>query len=248
MNFFLILTFLFAIGSIFGWGIEVIYRRFVSQKHWVNPGFLTGPALPLYGMSLSILYLLAGVENDISIDRIWVRKLLLFIVMAIAITCLEFLVGELTLRVAKIRLWDYTKCFGNIRGMICPQYSFYWMLMSAIYYFFIHPHILNALNWLAQNLAFSFAIGFFYGIFVIDLAYSAQIIIKIRQFATDREIIVRLEELREDIYHNLEQRKKHHFLLSLHTGRPLSETLEFYREKHFGTDKIKKKIQQHIKH
>ena len=58
MNYFLILTFLFAVGSVTGWCIELIYRRFVSQKHWVNPGFLAGPCLPLYGFSLCILYLI----------------------------------------------------------------------------------------------------------------------------------------------------------------------------------------------
>ena len=168
--------------------------------------------------------------------------------MAIAITCLEYLVGELTLKVTKVRLWDYTNQWGNIRGMICPLYSFFWMVLSAIYYFFIHPQILDALIWLARNLAFSFGIGFFYGIFVIDLTYSAQIIIKIREFAQEREIIVKLEELREDIYYNIHRHTKPHFLLSLHTGRPIREILEQYREQHFDGNRLKEELQKHINH
>ena len=59
MNLFLTLAFLFCIGSVLGWGLEVIFRRFFSAHHWVNPGFLVGPYLPLYGSSLCVLYLLA---------------------------------------------------------------------------------------------------------------------------------------------------------------------------------------------
>ncbi len=246
MNYFLILTFLFAVGSMIGWCIEVIYRRFVSQKHWVNPGFLTGPCLPLYGMSLCILYLLAGFEDDIPGKEIWMRKLILFMIMSFAITCLEYCIGELTLAVTKVRLWDYTEQWGNFRGMICPLYSFFWMMLSAVYYFFIHPHILDALIWLAKNLAFSFAIGFFYGIFVIDLIYSAQILIKIRSFAQEHEIIVKLEELREDIYFNIKQHKKPNFLLSLHTERPIQEMLELYHTRHFDREELKERIQKHF--
>ncbi|MBR0031622.1 MAG: hypothetical protein IJP61_04990, partial [Treponema sp.] len=50
----LVLTFLFFAGSIIGWGIELFWRRFFSknnpEKKWINPGFLTGPYLPLYGL------------------------------------------------------------------------------------------------------------------------------------------------------------------------------------------------------
>ena len=52
MSFILLLAFLFFMGSLTGWGIELLYRRFVSQKKWVNPGFLSGPYLPIYGFGL----------------------------------------------------------------------------------------------------------------------------------------------------------------------------------------------------
>ncbi|MBR2283501.1 MAG: putative ABC transporter permease [Ruminococcus sp.] len=229
MNIFLILTFLFAVGGMTGWGLEVFYRRFVSQKHWVNPGFLTGPCLPLYGEALCILYTLSKLEDHIPVEQLWLRKLILFFIMAAFITMLEYLVGEVMLSLTHVRLWDYTNQWGNIRGMICPLYSFFWMLLSAFYYFFINSHILDALNWLSQNLAFSFGIGFFYGIFVIDLAYSANLMAKISRFADEKQIVVRLEELREEINADIEKRKAK-FLLSLHTERPLREILESYVE------------------
>ena len=230
MSYFLILTFLFAVGSMTGWGIEVIYRRFVSQKHWVNPGFLTGPCLPLYGESLCILYLLSTLEEHIPIDELWLRKLVLFLIMAVAITALEFVVGMVMLSTTHVRLWDYSECWGNIKGVICPLYSFFCMILSALYYFFVNPHILDALAWLSNNLAFSFGIGFFYGIFVIDFAYSANIISKINSYAQEKDITVRLEELREQINYSLEKHKPR-FILSLKTERSYKEVLEEYFEK-----------------
>lgn len=240
MNIFLTLTFLFAVGSMSGWGIEVIYRRYVSQKHWVNPGFLTGPCLPLYGFSLCILHLLAEMENKITVDTEWLKKSILFALMAIAITALEYMVGSIMISFAHVRLWDYSECRGNIRGIICPQYSFYWMLLSAMYYFLIHPHIMDALDWLSHNLTFSFGIGFFYGIFVIDVAYSSHIIIRIRQFAGENQIIVRLEGLRTVIRDSFQQRQPR-FLLSMKSEKPLTEQLEQYKEKLMN---VKKKVQK----
>ena len=229
MNRFIILTFLFAVGGTVGWGIEVIYRRFVSQKHWVNPGFLTGPCLPLYGFSLCILYSMARMESYLSANEVWKQKLLLFILMAIAITALEYVVGRVMISVEHIRLWDYTKCWGNIQGIICPQYSFYWMILSALYYFLVHPHILDALEWLSQNLAFSFGIGFYYGILVLDLVNSAQMINRIRKFAADNQLTIRLEHLREEINYNLQQ-KKPRFLFSMRAEMPFTEALKKYGE------------------
>ena len=55
MSFVLLLAFLFFVGSLTGWVLELFYRRFVSQKKWVNPGFLSGPYLPIYGFGLVLL-------------------------------------------------------------------------------------------------------------------------------------------------------------------------------------------------
>lgn len=57
MQIFLLLALLFMSGSFIGYVIEVFFRRFVSAKRWINPGFLNGPCLPLYGFSLLFLYI-----------------------------------------------------------------------------------------------------------------------------------------------------------------------------------------------
>ena len=51
----LLYMYLFMIGSMSGFWIEVLYRRYVSVKRWVNPGFMKGPWIPLYGFGVVIM-------------------------------------------------------------------------------------------------------------------------------------------------------------------------------------------------
>ena len=56
MSVFLTLAYLFFIGSVFGWVLELFFRKFFSSSNpehkWINPGFCTGPYLPIYGCGL----------------------------------------------------------------------------------------------------------------------------------------------------------------------------------------------------
>ena len=129
MNIFLTLAFLFYIGSLVGWGIEVIFRRFFSsanpQRRWINPGFLTGPYLPLYGFSLCVLYLLAQMEGVLPIQNLFVRKLMLFALMALVVTGVEYITGLIFIKGLHTKLWDYSTQWGNIGGIICPKFTFF---------------------------------------------------------------------------------------------------------------------------
>lgn len=231
----LMLAFLFFVGSTIGWVIELVFRRFFSsnnpERKWINPGFLVGPCIPLYGFSLCILFVLASLESSLQIENAALRKLLLFAVMALCVTALEYIVGLISLKYMKVRLWDYSNNWGNIQGIICPKFSFFWVLLSAAYYFLVHPRILTALDWLSRNLAFSFGLGFFFGVFVVDFVYSSHILVKIRSFARENDIIVRLEELREDIRKNrADRREKTRFFVSMLNGAPLLEQLREYKD------------------
>ena len=70
MNVFLILAFLFFIGSMIGWVLELFYRKMISERKWINPGFLVGPYLPLYGFGLCTFYLLSQINLNRNLDYI----------------------------------------------------------------------------------------------------------------------------------------------------------------------------------
>ncbi|MBQ9719210.1 MAG: hypothetical protein IJV64_00790, partial [Oscillospiraceae bacterium] len=117
----------------------------------------------------------------------------------------------------------------------------FWAILGAVYYFLIHAYILDALRWLANNLAFSFVIGFFFGVFSIDVAYSVHLVSRLKRFAEENGVIVKYENLKAHIHAARERAKlRQRFFFPLHTMRPLQEHL---REARGALEKIKEKRQ-----
>lgn len=227
MSMLLTLAFLFFIGSVLGWVLELLFRNLTQHPDKiVNPGFCTGPYLPIYGFGLCALYLLASLEQYSMIpDPFW-NKVMLFAAMAVGMTLIEYIAGVFCLKYLKVLLWDYSDLWGNIQGIICPLFSFFWAILGAMYYFLIHPHILEGLEWLANNLAFSFFIGVFYGVFVIDVIHSAQLVVKLKAYAEDNDVIVRYEALKAHIRQRREKiALKYHFFRPFRSDLPLSQHL-----------------------
>lgn len=235
MNLLLILAFLFFIGSVSGWVTELLFRRYISsanpERKWINPGFCTGPYLPLYGCGLCLMYLIASLEELHIIQNPFWNKASLFLIMALCMTAIEYIAGIVTLKAAKVRLWDYTNEWGNLQGIICPKFSLIWALLGASYYFLVHPNILKALNWLSENLAFSFFIGLFFGFFIIDVVHSSQIIIKLKNFAEENDVILKYEEIKAKIRCHQDARKqKYHFFAPFRSEKTLAEHLKEWGE------------------
>ena len=243
MNFILTLAYLFFVGSISGWVLELFFRKWFSSSNpehkWINPGFCTGPYLPIYGFGLCALYLLALLGRETGLDGSIQGRVLLFLGMAVSMTLIEYIGGLLLLKGAKIRLWDYSNCRGNIQGLICPLFSFFWALLSAGYYFLIHSHIFTALAWFSENLAFSFVIGFFFGVFLVDMALSAHWASRVKAFANENDVIVKVENLKAHIHAAQERASvRAHFFFAFRSERPLAEHL---REAHEAMEKIMQK-------
>lgn len=235
MNILLKLAFLFFTGSCIGWVIELLFRRFIStankERKWINPGLLIGPYLPLYGFGLCALYLLSSLDVFFRADEGLIYKIILFVVMALSMTLIEYLAGVIFIKGMKVKLWDYSDEWGNIQGIICPRFSLIWAALGAVYYFFIHPVVIKSLDWLENNLTFSFVIGFFFGIFIVDTIYSCNILSKIRSFAIESEIVVKYEKLRSQIRKSTEEsKKKARFFFSFRSEKLLSEHLRKYLE------------------
>lgn len=228
MNILLVLAFLFFVGSTLGWVLELLYRNLTDKGiNWVNPGFCTGPYLPIYGFGLCVLFLLASLEEYNLIANPVMNKIVLFAAMALGMTLIEYVAGVFCLKYLKVRLWDYSNNWGNIQGIICPLFSFFWAILGAVYYFLIHPHILDALSWLSNNLAFSFFIGMFFGFFILDVVHSAQLVVKLKKFAEENTVVLRYEAIKDQIrntYQNASE--KYHFFSPFRSLKPLNEYLK----------------------
>ena len=236
MNMLLTLAALFFIGSVAGWVLELIFRNVVHHsKKWINPGFCTGPYVPLYGFGLCTLFLVAslGEKNPIA-DPVW-NKIVIVLVMAVSMTLIEYIAGIFCLKYLKVRLWDYSKMWGNIQGIICPAFSLAWGVLGAVYYFFVHPYIMNMLAWLSRNLAFSFFIGMFFGVFIIDVVHSANLAVKLKDFAEEHKLVVRYEGIKDHL-RSLQAAKKNklQFFQPFRSEKPLREHLnEMYGFREF---------------
>jgi len=218
-------------GAVSGWILELFFRRFFSkanpERKWVNPGFCTGPYLPIYGFGLCIMFLAASMEQYHLFSGGFWNRAIYFAAAAVLMTVIEYAAGVFCLKIGKMRLWDYSDEWKNIDGFICPKFSLIWAALGAVYYFLIHSHILKALDWLSQNLAFSFFIGLFFGVFIIDVVNSAQLVAKLKKFADDNDVIIRYENIKAHI-RSVQDRtaQKPSFFHPFRSERPLNEHLK----------------------
>lgn len=243
---FLITVFLFFIGSTSGWVLEVFFRRFCSAKKWINPGFLTGPYLPLYGFGVVGLFGISLLPIDTGMY--WLDSLLIILIMGVVMTVIEYIAGLIFIRGMKIRLWDYTDRWGNIQGIVCPLFSFFWLIVSALFYFFIDRPVIDAIVWFVHHIEFAFVVGMFAGAFIIDLAHAFNLSAKIRKFAQEHKVIVNLEKLKEALYEKVEEVENKHpdFVFPLKKFSGFKEQLASVKEK-FSTKSKKDDVNENEK-
>ncbi len=198
MEGFLVACFLFVAGSVLGWCLEVLFRRLFTAKKWINPGFLTGPYLPLYGFGLAGLYGITLIP--IETGSAWGNALAYIAIMTAAMILIEYIAGLIFIKGLKIKLWDYSKQWGNIQGIICPLFSLLWLIVAVIYYFVIDPYVIGAVAWFTNNIIFGFFVGIILGVFLVDLGHSINLTAHLRKFATENRMVISYEKLKESIH------------------------------------------------
>lgn len=154
------LLLLFVLGAIAGWIIEVIRRSYLKHK-FVNPGYLKGPYVPLYGFGVLILFFLSSLK---------IHLFFKIICFAISTTILELIVGLIFVIHFKIKLWDYSTNKFNYKGIICLRNSIYWTILSTLFYLLIYPLLKNILTNLTSHLVIIYLIGLFYGLVLFDFS------------------------------------------------------------------------------
>ena len=76
-------------------------------------------------------------------------------------------------------------------------------------------------------LAFSFFVGLFFGVFIIDVAHAANIVVKLKEFADHNDVVVRYEYLKSHIRSAYDKnKKKYDFFKPFKTERSLHEHLK----------------------
>lgn len=181
MKYIVIASTLFVIGSLIGWVGELFFRRFVSQKKWMNPGFLTGPYLPIYGFGVVCLYAVSNISFGIEAE--WLDVIIHILLIGVLMTVVEFIAGLIFIKGLKVNLWDYSNRKGNIMGIICPLFSLIWLAVGSLYFFFVNPFFVSAINWISENLIYTYFIGGVIGAMLVDTAYSIHLGVRVKQFS-----------------------------------------------------------------
>ena len=197
MNRLVIISTLFVLGSLAGDVLEVLYRRFFSAKKWINPGFLVGPYIPLYGFGVMLLYGLSNIDF-LSFGLSGVGEHIVRVIsIGVSLTLIEFVTGIIFIRGLHIKLWDYSDRFGNVMGVICPLFSLIWFLLGSGYYFFLNAKLVGVIEWLGENPIYSYSVGVVIGMILVDTCYSIRLGIRIRAAAD--QVVVRYEQFKIDV-------------------------------------------------
>ena len=230
---FLIVVFLFFFGSGGGWVLELFFRRFFSganpERKWLNPGFLFGPCVPLYGFGTVVLFILSEFESQIfgQFGGSWWYYLVMFFGMALAMTALEYIAGLMSLKVMHLRLWDYTNCWGNIQGLICPLFTFFWGVLAALYYFLLYPRLRRLVVWFVAHPLASFMVGVCFGIFLIDLCFSVHLgaVVQKKAAQIDKSVYDAIDV--QKLWHKMQSRGGFFRFVSI---KPLTERIDAFDE------------------
>ena len=205
---FLEYLYVFIIGSFVGYIIEVLFRRFVSMKKRINPGFLKGPCLPLYGFGLATLHLVSkycfeylcdpstvpsfykDLATGLGTLPFWAVSLIVIVIIGVLMTLIEYVAGLIFVKGLHIKLWDYSKLKGNIQGIICPLFSFIWLIAGTFYLFALSPLLSKAIEFFITRIwGMTFLLGAYFSIFILDFVNA--LILSIKVSGKSRELNIK---------------------------------------------------------
>lgn len=231
---FSMLAFLFMLGSFLGWVTEVFFRRIFTAKQWINPGFLTGPCLPIYGLGVVTLYSLSMLKEVNPIPSsvsgngiIW--SLIIVLLIGVAMTLIELVGGLIFINGMNLRLWDYTNRKGNFKGVICPLFSLIWTAVGAVFYFLLYPLLGKAVDWFFHNYFLIFFVGMYFGIMIIDMCHAFGVAAKLKKSAVKNKIIIKVENLKASVKRHLEEKHiKANFIFPFKSPLELDSHIDEY--------------------
>ena len=173
--------------SIFGWCIEVIYS-FIKKGHFVNRGFLHSPLCPIYGVGISLIYLVLssfGVVSESAFEVVDV--FVVFVLIFIVTSTMEYITGYVLEKLFHTRWWDYSDRKFNIRGYVCMSFSLYWGLSGTALVFLL-KHFLGTID--VDSVVNETTVKISYGLIALlitDIAFTVRSMVDFRSLILEIE-------------------------------------------------------------
>ncbi len=166
-----------------GWIIESTYVS-VTERRFVNRGFMRGPCLPLYGFgALTILFACSPFRR---------QPWLVFLVGMVTCSMLEYLTGWLMETLFKTKYWDYSMKRFNLHGRICLGTSLAWGGLSLAMLYLVHGPV-EALIFRIPGRALFILVCCVTPVALADFAYAFRTALSIRA------VLEKLTELKADL-------------------------------------------------
>ena len=150
--------FIFMIGSLFGYLLELFYRRILFGK-WIKPGVFYGFYLPLYGVGLCMCYFVYNLD---------ICLLFKIVFITLFLSLIEFICGLIFIKYFQLPLWDYSRNKFNYNGLVCLKYSLYWLLLGFLCVKCVFPYVNFDVFRVREVILFMYM---FYMILICDILY-----------------------------------------------------------------------------
>ncbi|MDY3730837.1 MAG: hypothetical protein SO005_10560 [Candidatus Choladocola sp.] len=182
----------FYIYCFLGWVWESAYVSVIKHR-FVNRGFLKGPFLPLYGSgAICILVVTIPVRGNIP---------LMFLIGMVSATVLEYVTGVVMERLFRVRYWDYTGKFMNIKGHICLSSTLCWGVMTILVVDGLHKYI--------ENLVFSVDERYItLAVLILTPILTADFVTSFHAAIHLRDTLVRNEKIKEELGKLVEKKRE----------------------------------------
>lgn len=172
----------FFIYCFVGWIWECSYVS-IRTKKLTNRGFIRGPFLPIYGCgALVMLYFGMPLKGNIP---------LMFLAGAVSATIMEYCTGEAMEYIFKVRYWDYSKCFLNVRGHICFKATMAWGTFTVLMNYFLHPPVEKMVMAIPDNVL-NVVVALLVIYFTADFSLAFKTAMDLR------DVLIAMEKLKEE--------------------------------------------------
>lgn len=141
INFLIKIFWIFIIGSVLGFFIEILYVLVYTRTLQIRKGLIYGPFVQVYGMGAIAYYLLVYKIKE-------PKKL--FFAGTIMGGSLEYLCSFFQEIFFGTISWDYTHFGFDLNGRVCLLYCFYWGIIAVVFLKWIYP-FLQKIEYLIDN-------------------------------------------------------------------------------------------------
>lgn len=166
---------LFFVYSFLGWSLEVICKL-ISERRFINRGFLIGPYCPIYGVgSILMSTLLQKYLND---------PFTLFIMTILLCSILEYFTSYFLEKIFKTRWWDYSTKRFHINGRICLETMIPFGVLGLFLMYVSNPFILSIFKLIPAGFLYGISIILFL-IMIFDACFSIRIMSSLKSLSSN---------------------------------------------------------------